>query len=242
MDQETFCLKWKTFPTHLACTFRDLATEGHFADVTLVSDDQIQIPAHKIVLSACSPVLKNLLLNNPHSHPLLYLRGVKQQELQSILQFMYLGEATIYQDRINEFMNIAKDLEVKELSKDDESDEEFVDSEADNVDKPMHDNQTRSVSSTNDELLDLNIPEYDDSNDRKVVANSQSYNCQDCEAVFTTKMGLQYHYRSKHEGVRYSCNECEYKATTQTNLRTHQQAKHEGVIYSCNQCEYQGAR
>ena len=230
MDQETFCLKWKTFPTHLACTFRDLATEGHFADVTLVSDDQIQIPAHKIVLSACSPVLKNLLLNNPHSHPLLYLRGVKQQELQSILQFMYLGEATIYQDRINEFMNIAKDLEVKELSKDDESDEEFVNSEADNVDKPMHDNQTRSVSSTNDELLDLNIPEYDDSNDRKVVANSQSYNCQDCEAVFTTKNGLQYHYRSKHEGVTYSCNECEHRALTKFNLRRHQKAKHEGLI------------
>ena len=56
---------------------------------------------------------------------------------------MYLGEATIYQDRINEFMNIAKDLEVKELSKDDESDEELVNSEADNVDKPMQDDHTR---------------------------------------------------------------------------------------------------
>ena len=217
MDQETFFFSWKTYQPHLNTTLKDLFAEKTFADVTLVSDDQIQIPAHKFVLSACSPVLKNLLLNNPHSHPLLYLRGVKQQELQSILQFMYLGEATIYQDRINEFMNIAKDLEVKELSKDDESNEEFDISEADNVDKSMHDNQTRSVSSTNDELLDLNIPEYDDSNDRKVVANSQSYNCQDCEAVFTTKNGLQYHYRSKHTGVTYSCDECDYKATQQSS-------------------------
>ena len=239
MDRETHCLSWKDFPYHLARTFGHLLTGGHFADVTLVSDDQIQVKAHKLVLSACSPVLKNLLLNNPHSHPLLYLRGVKQQELQSILQFMYFGEATIYQDRINEFMVIAKDLEVKEISKDDESDEEFVKSEADNVEKPMDDNQTRSVSSTNDQLLDLNFPEYDDSNDRKVVTNSQSYNCQDCEAVFTTKPGLQYHYRSKHEGVRYSCSECKYQATQQSSLRTHQQSVHEGVRYSCNQCEYQ---
>merc|ERR1712096_346479 len=125
-----------------------------------------------------------------------------------------------------------------ELSKDDESDEEFVHSEAENVDKPMHDNQTRSVSSTNDELLDLNIPEYDGSNDRKVVANSQTYNCQDCEAVYTTKLSLQRHYRSKHEGVRYSCNQCDHQATTQGNLNAHQKSKHEGVRYSCNDCEY----
>ena len=114
-------MKWKTFSAHLASTFQDLATEGHFTDVTLVSDDQIQISAHRLVLSACSPVLKDLLLNNPHPHPLLYLRGVKQQELQSILQFMYLGEATILQERINVFLAVANDLDVKELSKDDES-------------------------------------------------------------------------------------------------------------------------
>ena len=111
MDQETYSLRWKTFSDHLVLTFRDLGTEGHFTDVTLVSDDQIQ--AHKIVLSSCSPLLKNLLLNNPHSHPLLYLSGVKQQELQSILQYMYLGEVTISQDSVQEFMDIAKDLEVK---------------------------------------------------------------------------------------------------------------------------------
>ena len=89
MDQETYCLRWKTFSVHLANTFQDLATEGHFTDVTLVSDDQIQMPAHKIVLSASRPILKNLLINHPNSHPLLYLSGVKQQELQSILEFLY---------------------------------------------------------------------------------------------------------------------------------------------------------
>merc|ERR1719427_2231148 len=107
MEQETFCLSSKNFQSQLQTILKELFTENTFADVTLVSDDQIQIPAHKFVLSDCSPVLKNLLLNNPHSHPLLYLRGVKQLELQSILQFMYLGEARIYQERINVFLDIA---------------------------------------------------------------------------------------------------------------------------------------
>merc|ERR1719427_1315334 len=79
MIEESIRFSWKSFQTHLTSAFRNLQSEESFADVTLVSDDQVQIPAHKIVLSACSPVLKNLLLMNPHPHPLLYLRGVKQQ-------------------------------------------------------------------------------------------------------------------------------------------------------------------
>ena len=55
-------IKWESFPNHLVGSFRDLLEEQHFADVTLVSDDQIQTKAHKVVLSACSPVLKTLLV------------------------------------------------------------------------------------------------------------------------------------------------------------------------------------
>ena len=91
--------------------FRNLGEEGTFSDVILVSsDDQKQIPAHKVVLSACSPVLKSLLVNNPHSHPLVYLRGIKQTELQAILKFMYFGETQILENRIEEFMSVANDL------------------------------------------------------------------------------------------------------------------------------------
>ena len=126
MDKK-YNLKWETFSHHLLETFRDLGAQGHFADVTLVSDDQIQTPAHKVVLSACSPVLKTLLVNNPHSHPLLYLRGIKQTELQAILKFMYFGETQIFENRINDFVSVAKDLEVKEISEEQEETEEDSD-------------------------------------------------------------------------------------------------------------------
>merc|ERR1711910_156346 len=124
--EEKYDLKWKTFNDHIVGVFKDLGEEGHFADVTLVSDDQVQTKAHKVVLSACSPVLKSLLINNPHSHPLLYLRGIKQTELRAILKFMYFGETQIFENRINDFVSVAKDLEVKEISEeqDDEEDEE----------------------------------------------------------------------------------------------------------------------
>ena len=47
---------------------RDLYLEGKYSDVTLVSDDQTQFKAHKIVLSASSPVIKKFLMNFPSNN------------------------------------------------------------------------------------------------------------------------------------------------------------------------------
>ena len=89
-----------------------------FTDVTLVTDDMKTIKAHRNILSACSPVFKNILqmeINN--NHPVIYLRGIQYVEIESILQFIYLGEAKFHEERINEFLSVSKDLEIQELSK-----------------------------------------------------------------------------------------------------------------------------
>ena len=67
---DKFCLKWNDFQTTVSQSFGLLRQEKDFFDVTLVSDDQVQIPAHKLVLSACSSFFKTILKQNSHSHPL----------------------------------------------------------------------------------------------------------------------------------------------------------------------------
>ena len=47
---------------------------------------------------------------------IVYLRGVEPQEMKSFLQFIYLGQATFYQNRLNVFLVVAKSLEIKEIS------------------------------------------------------------------------------------------------------------------------------
>ena len=207
MTQELYHLTWNTFLPHLDCTFRDLVTERHFADVTLVSDDQIQIPAHKIVLSTSSPVLKKLLLDNPHPHPMIYLSGVKHKQLESILQWMYLGETNVYKDNIDEFVEIGKYLEVKELVNVAINSQDLVNIVTQNIGKSINDNHTRSEPSTIDEFPNENIAKYDDTDDEDEITNSLS----DCEKVFNTNNSLLDNNRSKYEGVTYSCSECEYK-------------------------------
>merc|ERR1712189_133900 len=103
---------------HLKEMLHDMMSSNELTDVTLVSEDKKHFKAHKVVLSACSLVFKSIISDSIMSNSIIYLRGIQSHEIESILQFMYLGEATFYQERMNEFLDVAKSLQVKEISKD----------------------------------------------------------------------------------------------------------------------------
>jgi len=115
MASEKFCLRWNDFESNISFAFRELRNDKDFFDVTLACDDE-QIQAHKVILSACSPFFRNVLRRNPHQHPLLYLKGVKYTDLQSVLNFMYHGEVNVAQEELNSFLAVAEDLRVKGLT------------------------------------------------------------------------------------------------------------------------------
>jgi len=112
---EKFCLRWNDFEKNISSSFRELKEDKDFFDVTLACDES-QIQAHKVILSACSPFFRSVLKKNPHQHPLLYLKGVKYEEILLVLNFMYHGEVNVAQDELNSFLSVAEDLQVKGLS------------------------------------------------------------------------------------------------------------------------------
>ena len=93
----------KDFSSNVTSRLSAVMKESSFSDVTLVSDDQKPLKAHRYVLGYFSPVLKNVLLANPHPNPLVYLRGVNHEELDSILQFIYLGKALVCHRNMKRF-------------------------------------------------------------------------------------------------------------------------------------------
>jgi len=115
MSTEKFCLRWNDFESNISVAFRELRDDKDFFDVTLACDDE-QISAHKVILSACSPFFRSILRRNPHQHPLLYLKGVKYTDLQSVLNFMYNGEVNVAQEELNSFLAVAEELRVKGLT------------------------------------------------------------------------------------------------------------------------------
>ena len=116
MFDDLYNLKWKHFSINQDSTLADIFTKNHHPDVTLVSDDKVAFRAHKFVLGAGSPVLKDLLLNNPHVDPMIFLKGVKSFELNLILQFIYLGKTQFFQSRMEKFFETGRELQIKQLS------------------------------------------------------------------------------------------------------------------------------
>ena len=115
MEVSGYNLSWSTFSRHLAQLSRELHTEKYFSDVTLVSDDLVQTEAHRIILSASSPLLKSLLSISPRGQTQLFLKGVKHQQLEAVLRFLYYGEVQVPSAEIREFLRAGEELEITEL-------------------------------------------------------------------------------------------------------------------------------
>jgi len=110
---DKFCLRWNDYESNISSAFRDIQD---FHDITLVSEEDQSIKAHKVILSACSPFFHRVLSKNPHQHPMLYLKGVSSQDLQAVLDFCYNGQVNVAQEDLNQFLAVAEDLKVKGLT------------------------------------------------------------------------------------------------------------------------------
>ena len=84
---EKFCLKWNNFQENVIGAFGSMREDQDFADVTLACEDGQQVQAHRLILAASSPFFQNLLKKNKHQHPLIYMRGIKSEDLFAIIEF-----------------------------------------------------------------------------------------------------------------------------------------------------------
>ena len=112
---ERVALQWNDFQDNLKIAFGNLREDNDFADVTLACEDGQQVEAHKVILAASSPFFQKLLGRIKHPRPLIYMRGMKSDDLLAIVDFLYCGEANIFQENLDSFLAIAEELELKGL-------------------------------------------------------------------------------------------------------------------------------
>ena len=132
MTSEKLCLQWNDFQDVVQVSFRELRTDNDFTDVTLACEDQ-SIKAHKVVLSACSPFFKKLLKTHSHPQPLIYMKGIKSSSLTAIIDFLYLGEANLFQEELDSFLALAEELQLKGLGSN--SEEKFPEHQTETFDQ-----------------------------------------------------------------------------------------------------------
>ena len=116
MNTERFCLKWNDFTSNVSNSFSKLRNETKMFDVTLMGNDQKQISAHKLVLSACSEFFKNIFINNSSSNNLvLFLDGVDAIGINLMLDYIYQGEVQIHQEHLDGFLEMANKFKLDGL-------------------------------------------------------------------------------------------------------------------------------
>ena len=243
---EKFCLKWNDFQQNIISNYQELRRNSDFSDVTLVCEDDQQVEAHQVILSASSPFFMKVLRNNKHSHPMIYMRGLKAKDLLSIVNFIYTGETNILHEDLDDFLTIADDIQLKGLTGNPKVDlNEFSKKPNQNLPKRSETNKTNYDINPN---VDLKTPPHT-LQEISTYEMSEISACKE-EAMDSFKTSIVSvdspdeldrqisSMMQKLDGKHWSCTVCGKNARDKTNMVQHIEANHiEGVSHPCDQCE-----
>ena len=256
-EQQKLNLTWPKYQNQLKNIMQEMI-DDEYKDVTLVSDDKQSIKAHRNILSASSPVFKHMLeLVTQSSHPVIYLRGIQFLEIESIIKYIYLGKAELLQERMNEFLSAATNLEIRELST------SFVVSRSNNrLDMGQNVNARNDVTQPSvTESKDKQHEPIDLLNLLEGEEKDPKLECLECNEVFSDKQIFYKHIKIAHEAIKLSlkppeikdkvhktielqlekkisklqCPECDESYSEEQNLYKHIKNAH--YKFSCNKCE-----
>lgn len=224
---EKFNLKWNDFQSNITSAFSQLRTKTRFQDVTLVSDDQQQISAHRVVLTACSGYFNNILSQNDHSHPLLCLDGINFLDLNNVLDFIYNGEVQIFHEDIDRFLQIGKKLEIQGLLN------SFEDEKKETIEEPttyaakIVEENTFYCTDSREQIMTLNsgrfqnLVDLDAYIEQQIIRYFEGYKCIICNKTSSSRGHIKEHIEIHIAGLSFKCNSCEKITSTRKNLRMH---------------------
>ena len=252
---EKFNVKWNDFRKNVSKSFSVLRKEEEFFDVTLISDDEQHIAAHKLVLSASSEFFKNIIRKSKHPNPLIFLSGVHSRELSKVMDYIYEGEAQLYQDDIDNFMTTAKTLKISGLceAQNHNTDEDYEGSKEPEYVSPVEVNMEDEIHITDDIHEDHNDG-YDNGRAEDLEEESSSILVDDCNSSVYVDIDESSKYIKREkpeymeankaaveelvskEGDLWICKKCGKTNKSKSNLKKHIETHIEGLSFPCQLC------
>ena len=248
MSSEVYNLAWIDFESSSGKMSRNLLNDQNFSDVTLACGGGKQFQVHKVIISACSSFFQNILLKNPHPHPLIYLNGLDGDCLESVIQFMYLGQTEVKHEDLDHFIKVAKDLQVSGLNHDVLSKEtqiisqEKLAEQLDEVSQGFLEN-----SKFHQQMEDVSHGFLEDSSFHKDDDAESKIECKPNVVVDVSRGFLEDSNSPRYSDEVIEINPIYPQMIDNTacesrpkNLLTfHRDTKHQGQMYSCEKCERQ---
>ena len=116
MEAQQFHLKWNNHSLNTLSSFQHLLDTNCLVDVSLTCSSGKIVPAHRMVLAACSDYFYRLFKDLPEKHPVIVFKDASEQILNDLLEFMYRGEVEVDESNLSDFLKFADTLQVKGLS------------------------------------------------------------------------------------------------------------------------------
>ena len=236
---EKFSLKWNDFHSNVSKSFGILRKEDYLQDVTLVGDDNHQLPAHRLVLSACSEYFKEIFKRNKHPSTLVCLEGLLESDLNHVLDYIYNGEVNIYQEDLDRFLGVAQRLKLEGLLERDNNEDVIPSSKADAEEQQYHvDAKAEDVIGNQETIL---VKQQNSRIRRPQSVASLSLNGQDQNEIDTIlEENLEIledgHVRCRICGKDSTGNLKTPKRVLKLNMKSHIEMHIEGLSYSCQPC------
>ena len=253
-SEQKYNLSWQSYADHLRDMMHNMMISDPFTDVTLVTDDKKSVKAHRNILSACSPVFKYIFsMEADHNHPVVYLRGIKYSEVETILKLIYQGEATFYDDRMKELLEVAKDLEITRLSyhsSDSNLSHESKDNAASTealqdinatkaIKKSCEYSNTKSTQKGEKDYVDCDFDSRSLKDEVDITINTSHHdlvNTEAAEEIHVQSKSVQSFSQVTSVGSKFQCNLCDKLFTYKNAANQHIRGVHKGVKYDCDYC------
>lgn len=169
---------------------------------------------------------------------------MQSEEIKSILQFMYLGQATVNQDRMGEFLDVAKSLEI-EISNDVKKDAD----EAQEIDEQIQlkNDNLNDIDSYLSQISDTQMARYDNTNefDNQELKENMQLNIEDPDPYMIQSINVPAEIEKdsksyiRNEAGTHQCKKCKKQYTTKGYLSIHMKTIHEGlkIKIPCDLCD-----
>ena len=230
---EIFALTWKDYQNVATRMFGDLFNDKDFTDVTLVCADNKQTKSHKVILSSCSSLFKQILSSINHQHPLIYLKDINIDTLSKIMEFVYKGKTDVNQENLQTFLNAANGLKIKGLV--DEVIDVVNDKEEGSVESGSENAKVEAKEDAEEHTVEDKLGAEMEEFEKK--DHARAFTCNRCNGKYTSSTVLKRHLLAVHEGIKQQCSECAKDFSTLDSLKRHRKTSHDGIKYECIKCE-----
>ena len=197
--------------------------------------------AHSLVLASSSPFFMEILKKNKHPHPLIYMRGVKAEDLVAIVDFLYYGEANVNQESLDVFLGLAEEFRLKGLtgsSTEDKTDtlKAKTSEQEKKFERRNPDDGTISTTSTISTPLNEYNHKTNAEHSSAALVSSEADQLDEQIKSLMTKTEKMMTSGNTNKAV-FACNQCGKEGQWQ-NIRTHIEANHiaNNISHSCDIC------